>query len=122
MVLLVFDNLQEVEVICESFNHNNALIEVEVFKSFHKKFERARIFTWLLYALLMSRVAVELVSNVFSLRKLGTEEKAVFNDSFVEVFMLCINIECKKGMNFEAVMPISNKYLINLTHIYKLSR
>jgi hypothetical protein len=38
----------------------------------------------------------------------------------VEV-LLCIKIECKKGMSFEAVMPISNKYLIKSVRDYKLS-
>jgi hypothetical protein len=68
----------------------------------------------------MTRAVVKLIGNEFSLRELCAEGAAVFSGSLGEAFLIYVKIECKKGMSFEAVMPISNKYLISSTSDYKL--
>jgi hypothetical protein len=107
------------EAVFESFKHNNFLVEFGIFRTFQVKFIRARVFVWLLFVLLMSEAAV-LVGSGISSRVIYSKEAAAVSGSFVNEVLLYIKIECKKGMNFEALMPSSNKHLINLTHIYKL--
>jgi hypothetical protein len=98
----------------EPFSHDNFLVEVGVFRTFQIKFIRARVFVWLFYMLLMSEAAVLVGSGNFS-----GGAKTV-SGSFVSEVSLCIRIECKKGMNFEAVMPINNKYSISLPYSYNI--
>jgi hypothetical protein len=114
MVVVVFDNFQKSETVFESFNHDNFLVEVGIFRTFHMKFERVRVFVWLLFVLLMSEAAL-LVGSGISSGVFHAEGAKAVSGSIVSEVLICIRIECKKGMNFEAVMPISNKYSSSLS-------
>jgi hypothetical protein len=72
-----------------------------------------------MFVLLVSEAAV-LVGSGISSRVIYAEKAKAVSGSIVNEFLLYVRFECRKGVNFEAVMPISNKYLNHLTLNYNL--
>jgi hypothetical protein len=97
---------------------SGVLIELMIFKAFHMKFEKIRFIAWLKFILYMFGAAEVFVRNGLSLGSRGVEG-VISVSSCNEGMFLCLNVECKKGVNFESFAPIINKNLIRLSQYYK---
>jgi hypothetical protein len=99
---------------------NGVLIEIVIFKAFHKKFEKIRVVAWLKFVLYMFGAAAKPMENELSLEPNGVEGEVVFSGCSDEIVLsYCLNIECKKGVKFGLCTPISSKCLIRVVQHYK---
>jgi hypothetical protein len=118
MVIVVSGNFLKDEGEFGSIVGNNVLAEAGIFSVFLKRFNRARVFVWLMQLLLISEASF-LAGSGFSTRRCKEREFAV-RGSVVHEFLLRICFKCKNGMKFVAVMPFNDKHLYSTTINYNL--